>query len=1166
MANTLHTLTENIGKVLATLQELFQSTADSKAFVNALGWELPPSFDELGLDEIDLTDFLNKLQVVLDSSEEEFEDDLLMAGRMADLEQALGSQIGDINDFAQSLVTVFAGFGDFVDRTQIHKELPRRILDLLVVNHVSDASPLAAALLHFLNLIEFKYFPADPANFQLEHVRAIVRYGNLGTFLTDPAGHMLATYGWGTPEFLALDLLNRIGEILRGLGITLQLQAMDLRAEALLLDQPVADPDTEPMPQMILTLYEKLGDIAGLKLGISVFAVRPSSENADDGGIGFLPIVRGEVEGSIPFFAFDDTFIDFNAEADLLKRIAFILRPGQDLRVKTANDLDDAFAGRLALGVRHGSLESDVKSLLTFPGGAGFQFQQAYLKGGLEKYSDRPAESFMELGLLGCRLAFALDEADGFLKKSISQKKIESPFDLRIGWNSESGIYFHGSSGLIVSLPVHLDVGPFDLTSLTLGLNIAGQGLSLESSVDGSLRLGPLHASVRRIGLEVDVTFEGGNLGLFNLSPRFKPPSGLGLSIDGAGFKGGGFLDFEPEQERYSGMLELGYRDQFTLKAFGLLTTRLPNGQSGFSLLIVISSEFTPIQLGFGFKLNGVGGLLGLNRTVKTEPLRAGLRDNTLGSILFPTDIIANADRILSDLRQVFPPQDGRFVFGPMAKITWGTPVLLTADLGLVIEVPDPMRLVILGLVRGILPDEKAAILRLQVNFLGEINFERQQLSFDASLFDSKLLAFTLTGDMALRLYWGADANFLLTVGGFHPAYQPPPMNLPSIRRLTLALLAGDNPRLRLETYFAVTSNTVQLGARLELYAAASKFNAYGFLSFDVLLQFNPFYFVADITAMLALRVGTASIAGIKMSLTLEGPTPWKARGTAKLRLFWFLTISVRFSKTFGEARNTSLPDLAVLPLLLAALSADDNWEGEFPARKHRLESFKDAAGSGQLIVHPLGTLKISQKIVPLNLRIDRLGSQRPGDGREFQIQEAQLAGTPVPDPAPAQESFAPAQFFDMTDEEKLASPSFKNFDGGIRIGEPERLHTAYAAAREVKYELKYIDSQRDRRLAGPKELFEIDPVAFNSWTRQGAVAKSELSFGRRGKSNLAPDEVAVVQEPFAIVNTGDLKLFDDKSLLTSERAALTRVKALLETNPALRGNLQVVPAFEMSS
>lgn len=309
-----------------------------------------------------------------------------------------------------------------------------------------------------------------------------------------------------------------------------------------------------------------------------------------------------------------------------------------------------------------------------------------------------------------------------------------------------------------------------------------------------------------------------------------------------------------------------------------------------------------------------------------------------------------------------------------------------------------------------------AAILRVQVNFLGELNFERRQLKFDASLFDSKLLGFPLSGDMALRLDWSADANFLLTVGGFHPAYQPPPMELPAIRRQTLALLEGDNPRLRLEMYFAVTSNTAQFGAKLELYAAAWKFNVYNFLTFNVLFQFNPFYFIAEITAMLALRMDSSSFASIKLTLTLEEPTPWKAQGTAKFNICWFFTLKVRFNKTFGEARNTTLPDVAVLPLLVAALEANDNWEAELPEQRHRLESICEAPG--ELLVHPVGTLKVSQKVVPLNVRIDRIGSQRPSDGREFRIENVQ----PTANLLEVQESFAPAQFFDLTDESDFLS------------------------------------------------------------------------------------------------------------------------------------------------
>ena len=374
---------------------------------------------------------------------------------------------------------------------------------------------------------------------------------------------------------------------------------------------------------------------------------------------------------------------------------------------------------------------------------------------------------------------------------------------------------------------------------------------------------------------------------------------------------------------------------------------------------------------------------------------------------------------------------------------------------------------------------------------------------------------------MALRLDFGADKNLLLTIGGFHPAFQPPPMDLPVIRRLSLSLLKGDNPRLNLELYFAVTSNTAQFGAKLELYAAAWKFNVYGFLTFDVLFQFNPFYFIAEITAMLALRVGSSSFASIKLSLTLEGPTPWKAQGTAKFKICWFFTLKVRFNKTFGETRNTTLPDVPVLPLVAAALRAGDNWESELPPERHRLESIREET-PGELLVHPVGTLKVSQKVAPLNVRIDRVGSQRPSDAREFRITPVQ----PPEIPEAVQESFAPAQFFDMSDEQKLSSASFKQFDSGVRLGDATRVHTGYAAAREVKYELKYIDSQREEAIVKDPRPFEVDPLSFNTWTLQGAIATSPLSFARNRKSSLAPEAVAVTQEPFAIVNAGDLQLF----------------------------------------
>lgn len=244
--------------------------------------------------------------------------------------------------------------------------------------------------------------------------------------------------------------------------------------------------------------------------------------------------------------------------------------------------------------------------------------------------------------------------------------------------------------------------------------------------------------------------------------------------------------------------------------------------------------------------------------------------------------------------------------------------------------------------------------------------------------------------------------------------------------------------------------------------------------------------------------------------------------------MFWCLSFSGRASGGRPGTPSSSVPETSTRPLFSG--------------------SIRSIAGT------PCG-----------NIQIDRLGSQRPADARAFGIGDVHL-GTDAFSPTAAQESFAPAQFFDMGDEEKLASPSFKNFDSGIRVGDPDRMRTAYPAAREVKYELKYIDSQRDHRPARPGGPFTVDPRAFNTWTLQGATAKSELSFARRRKSALAPEKVGVVQESFAIVHAADLTLFDSANLMSTERVALKRRDVLIASHPALRGALQVVPACEMSA
>jgi hypothetical protein len=297
-------------------------------------------------------------------------------------------------------------------------------------------------------------------------------------------------------------------------------------------------------------------------------------------------------------------------------------------------------------------------------------------------------------------------------------------------------------------------------------------------------------------------------------------------------------------------------------------------------------------------------------------------------------------------------------------------------------------------------------------------------------------------------------------------------------------------------------------------------------------------------------------------------------KGTAKLKICWFLTVKVRFDKTFGEERNTRLDDIRVLPLLEAALSAKGNWEAQPPTGRHALVSTKEIqVGADQILAHPSGILKISQKVVPLNLNIQKFGNQLPLDGNRFGIDQVWVGAADVADPddkevlktSNTQEHFAPAQFFEKSDTQKLSSKSFERYDSGIKLTESEEMKADHATSRVVEYELFYIDKQRNQPLRRRPDLLAPDIAAFNQLSSKGSISTSPLSFTRQAKPALAPDEVKVSPEPFVVVSVRDLRPVNETAAFSNEAGAANLMRELLHNNPALEGEIQVVPAFEVN-
>ncbi len=208
------------------------------------------------------------------------------------------------------------------------------------------------------------------------------------------------------------------------------------------------------------------------------------------------------------------------------------------------------------------------------------------------------------------------------------------------------------------------------------------------------------------------------------------------------------------------------------------------------------------------------------------------------------------------------------------------------------------------------------------------ISFEEPSVSFDASLVDSRVAAFPLTGDMAMR---AGQPGFILSVGGFNPRFTPP-ANMPSLRRVAIDISANPITKIKAEAYLAVTSNTFQIGVHASLDIDAGAASIRGWLDFDALIQWDPVvHFSIHMDIGLELRVGGRSIAGVSVDLLLEGPGPWHAKGDASLHLLFF-TIHAGFEVTWGEAVAAD-PQVEIDASALAAqgLSAAGAWSAIAP-------------------------------------------------------------------------------------------------------------------------------------------------------------------------------------------------------------------------------------------
>ena len=1132
MPDALQSILTQAGIALAPLRSI-DTPAKAVVFFRQLGYEMPPgsfgsSLADVANQGMELVNAVKEIPVASGDS--------AVIAAVAKTTLRLAATIKSIKDLHTAVQAGGAGGLPNIDK------LAMRLTDFLMLDAMFRMSPAVHGVLHVLGLIE--YDPQAPAGQPMRQVN----WDRIGLIITKPRQVFDDVYQWNI-NFDTSNFLTRLHTLMRAATLPGGLYTQSA-ATRTLLGNATADLKELRFP----VIHKGVTPDTYAQFGLTFSPAE--AQGGKKTGVALLPYLMGTA--SFNFDVCEKGELLFNSTADIAG-VGLVIRP--PMNAEAILNLSAAF--RAAIELRQKPTHSPEIVLFGSPGATRLAIQGLGMTSFIQNAGGK-LDIGWEGKLQALRLVVKGGDGDGFLQKILDAVNLQAEAQLTFGYSLLGGFYFQGGAKLALDFPIHIELGPLGITGLRIEIEPVNDHLSLKAGAHFKLELGPLKAVVENIGIRADLYFKQGNLGPVDLAVGFKPPNGVGLSIDAAIVKGGGYLYFDFDKEEYAGVLELSIAQIVTVKAIGLITTRMPDGSKGFSLLIIISVEFaTGIQLGFGFTLAGVGGLIGLNRTMLLGPLAVGIRTGAINSIVFPPDPVANAPRIISDLRTYFPPYEGKFLIGPMVKIGWGTPTLISLSLGIIIEIPG--NIAIVGVLRMVLPEQSAPILTLNVAFVGALEFDKKRIWFFAAIFDSRILFMTLEGEMGLLMDFSDNPNFVLSVGGFHPQFNPPPLPFPNPRRIRIDVLRTPVARISAETYFAITSNTVQFGCSAEMFYGIDAFNINGHFSFDALFQFSPFRFVIEMSFSVGITVFGAGVFSIRLRLKLSGPAPWNAQGTATLSIdLWLFSIdiSVDFDITWGEADNPKLEPITAIPILIGEFNKADNWKAQLPQNVRLLVTLRKLDETTEkLVLHPVGTLQISQRAMPLNIPIDKLGNREVTDARQLSVivNVATLQSTGfIP-----QEKFAIAQFQDLSDAEKLSRPSFQDIDAGIELGfAGKQLGSGRVVKRVVRYEVKIIDGDDKYRAI---KWFKFVATLFFHWLAGAAVANCAISQAK--KKAMVPtnpdDRIKMKQPGFVVANIANNKPVVNTNVFTSEAKAQNFMKTTILQNPGMAEEIHVIPAFE---
>jgi hypothetical protein len=953
----------------------------------------------------------------------------------------------------------------------------QRLPEVLLMDWLAAYVPVVYAPLRALGIIEEDQIAGFPGALD-----RVMRWDQLGALLDDPGGHIAGHHDWGG-TFSHNDLIYALKKILHAFGLRTEYRALSGGTQAVLrpngtdgqafelalatVKVPLPDSPLPMEAQLILAGRSQGTEVAASGLGLTVLASRTLS-HVEDLGRGFEMHldVAGTLDGSVGIAIHPSGPEVFGAIPDL-----------------TAN-----------FGLNWAGDPQEPLILFGETGKSRLELTKFGVEMALEVATADVSMRIDAGGATrdGLRAVISLADADGFLKSLLGDQSFEITTGFGITASGDSGIAFEGGVGFEIVRSLGIDIGPFSLQGMRLAVGAGAEGIDGVVTVTGGADLSVIQFVVDDIGIRVQLcpTEEGvdGTFGNLDLKVGFKPPVGVGFGVDIAKLiTGGAYLEINPEIGRYAGVGAIKIL-KFGLTAVAIIETRLPNDAEGWSIYVAVFVEFPEpgISLFPSMFLSGIGGMLGINRTVDVDVLFDRLIEGALDSILFPQDPILNAPQIIEDTAAIFPAAPDQFLFGAMVKLTWSK--FVEGTLGIAVELPDPLRIVTIGQMKIGLPavrppEDVPKIVSLNMDVAGVIDFTNGWAQMSAVLRDSFIgldpdagfdgPRIVLSGGMALKATFNGKRQLILSVGGFHPDYTPPE-GFDTPDRIRAGIPVGDIADVSLSGYFAVAPGALMAGGRVDIAASFAGFQAEGYMGFDAIIFTNPFGFDFRTEFGMSISKGRFTIMSVDVTARITGPRPIEIWADATFELCGFDKTIDLYVTTDGN-RPARPAAVSLSALLYEEFSKPEAIQINPPA------DLSVVLVDGSETVDPAATVELTQSLAPLREDLELyLGAPIEG-ARWFEFNALLLDGSPIDltETEDVQDWFPYVEYFDLDEEEKLAHPSFDEMVGGIAKSAGDATLSGPGRSPGAGYDEIVIDQLFGQRIKRPgKALDKNIPIA----------------------------------------------------------------------------------------